>query len=113
MGRKRVIIDWVKLDSYLQLKASLKTCSILLECSHDTIERNIKKQYKMTFSEYAATKFEPVKLKLVQKAIGKAMDGDNTMLIFCLKNLCGWADKVENIQASEVKIIVDDSDQDL
>ena len=89
----RVEINWAKLDSYLQLKASKKACAILLEVSEDTIERRIKEKHDCTFTDYAAVKFEPVKLKLVQKAISKAMSGDNTMLIFSLKNLCGWSDR--------------------
>lgn len=96
MGRKKIELDWTKLDSYLQLKATKKTCSILMEVSEDTIERNIKKLHKCTFTDYADRKMEPVRLKLVQKAIQKALAGDNTMLIFCLKNLCGWADKLEH-----------------
>jgi len=32
---------------------------------------------------------------LIQKAISEALNGNTTMLIFSLKNLCGWADKQE------------------
>lgn len=95
MGRKKIIIDWVKLDSYLQLMASKRACASLLGISEDTIERNIKKEHGCTFTEYAEKKMEPVKLKLIQKALSKALDGENVLLIFCLKNLCGWRDKPE------------------
>ena len=36
------------------------------------------------------------RLSIVRKAIDKAEKGDNVMLIFCLKNLCGWKDKWDN-----------------
>ena len=72
-----------------------------MDVSEDTLERRIKEKHKCTFTEYADKMMAPIKLKLVQKALSKALDGDNTLLIFCLKNLCGWADKVE--QETEVK----------
>jgi len=95
MGRKKIDIDWTQLDSYLQLKASKRTCALLIGVSEDVVEARIKEKYECTFREYAEKAISPVKLKLVQKALSKALDGDNTMLIFCLKNICGWADKIE------------------
>lgn len=106
MGRKKKVIDWVKLDSYLQLKATKRQCSLLLEVSEDTIERRIKEEYKLTFTEYAETKFIPVKLKLVQKILSKAMDGDNSCLIFSLKNLCGWSDQQEVKSDTPIQVTV-------
>ena len=105
MGRKKIEFNWEKFDSYLQLRASKRACASLMNMSVDTIERNVKKKYKCTFTEYAEAKLEPVRLKLVQKAISKALDGDNTMLIFSLKNLCGWADKMDqNIKGEGLTI---------
>jgi hypothetical protein len=95
MGRKKIDLNWDKLDSYLQLKATKRMVSILLEVSEDTIERHIKQKHDCSFTEYQEKCLAPVKLKLIQKALSKAFDGDNTMLIFCLKNICDWSDNVK------------------
>ena len=113
MGRKKVEINWTKLDSFLQFKASKRVCSLLMEVSEDTIDARIKETYDCNFTEYAAKKFEPIKLKLVQKAISKALDGDNVMLIFSLKNLCGWADKQEVEQNQTIQVNIDKDDAGL
>jgi hypothetical protein len=103
-GRKEIPIDWTRLDSYLQLRATLRQCACLLEVSEDTIERRVLKEKGMKFSEYAETKMTMVRLKLVQKAISKAMGGDNTLLIFCLKNLSGWGDVVKNENTTTIEV---------
>jgi hypothetical protein len=92
-GRPRVEIDWDKLNVILQFKPTREVCSDILGVSHDTLEARIREKYDCTFQDYRARKMAPVKIRLVKTAIEKAMRGDNTMLIFCLKNLCGWADK--------------------
>lgn len=87
--------DWAQLDKYLQFKITLKMASELMECSQTTIKDYIKKKFDMTFTEYADLKMTNVKLRLIQKALDMAFKGDRTMLIFCLKNICNWADKAE------------------
>ena len=87
--------DWQKLDTILQLAASKVMCSEFLNVSEDTIERRIKKKYGLTFNQYKERKLTNTKIKLIQKALTEATSGNSTMLIFCLKNLCGWADKTE------------------
>ncbi|MCB0419924.1 MAG: hypothetical protein KDD61_02960 [Bdellovibrionales bacterium] len=113
MARPKKDLNFDKLNSYLQLKSSKRMCALLLEVSEDTIERRIKDEYGCTFSEYAEKMIAPVKLKLVQKAISKAMNGDNVLLIFCLKNLCGWSDKNEVVSVSEPSIKIDKHDEKL
>jgi len=96
MGRKKIEIDWTKLTPMLQLGASLEMCAGVFECSEDTIENKIKEEFGVTFRELRNQKMATTKIKLLQKGLSKAFDGDNTLLIFCLKNLCGWSDKVSN-----------------
>ena len=40
---------------------------------------------------------------LIRTAIKKAERGDNVMLIFCLKNLCQWRDKLPDNEFDEDK----------
>lgn len=96
MGRTKLEINWAVLDALVQRGATKVSAAAILEVSHDTIERRIEEKYGCNFEEYKAQKFEKTKAKLVERAIDKALNGDNTMLIFCLKNLCGWADKIES-----------------
>jgi hypothetical protein len=88
-------IDWAKLDIYLSFDASKSTCSQEFEMSEDTLDRRIRKKHNMTFMEYKRKKLEKTVLKLKQKMIQKAIGGDNTCLIFTLKNLSTWSDKNE------------------
>ena len=88
--------NWEVFDGMLQFKPSKKVCADYLGVSEATIDNKLKKDKKATFSDYRDIKMGTVKLKLQQKAIQMAMSGHPTMMIFCLKNLCDWADKVEN-----------------
>jgi hypothetical protein len=106
MARPTVEFDWVRFDSYLQLRATKRQCAYLLGVSEKTIDRRVNQEKDMTFTEYAEAKFTGIKLKLVQKIVSKALDGDNTCLIFSLKNLCGWADKVESESTEAVEVFV-------
>jgi hypothetical protein len=93
--------DWVKLDSYLEFKASLRNCSFLLGVSEDTIQRHIKNRFNCTFREYREGRMAPIGHKLAEKAVTMAMQGNVPMLIFCLKNLSGWSDKIEHSTESD------------
>jgi len=52
-------------------------------------------------------------VNLQQKAIEQALKGNTTLMIFCLKNLAGWADKVEEKVISEISINIDSDDEKL
>jgi hypothetical protein len=96
--------DWPVLNALLQRGASMLACTEIMGISEDTIARHIRKEYDLTFAEYREKKLQKTVLKLVEKAIDKALSGDNTMLIWTMKNLAGWADKNETL-ISEVKPI--------
>ena len=79
------------LDKYCQLKPTLLDVTELLNVSSDTIERYCRK-HGMTFAEYRNKKMAKTRMTLTQKALEMALNGNATMMIFSLKNLCGWAD---------------------
>jgi hypothetical protein len=45
-----------------------------------------------TMSSLKQKRLNSVKTRLKRKALTMALNGDRTMLIFSLKNLCGWSD---------------------
>lgn len=96
--------NWDKLDGLLAFKSSLVVCADILECHENSIKNHIKKRYDLTFTQYAEKKLSRTKVKLVQKAIEMANKGNVTMLIFCLKNICKWADKNEDVVEMVQKI---------
>ena len=96
--------SWDKLDGLLAYKSSLRMCSEILDCNPSTIQDHILRRYNKTFTEYAEDKLSVTKLKLVQKAIKMAEKGDRVMLIFCLKNICKWQDRIEEKITSQQKI---------
>ena len=94
MGRpeKPVTIDDLK--KLMQFKPTLRTCAGYFDVNETTIENRIKEHYPdYTFSEFRDKYMSNVRVSLVQKALKKALeDNSNTMLIFCLKNICQWSD---------------------
>jgi hypothetical protein len=101
MGRPPKDIDWEKLDIYCEHQMSLEDTAYLLDMDSQTLERKIKKKYKLTFRQFRAKKLSSTRMKLKQKAVSMALMGDKTMLIFCLKNLVGWADQPAIIDNDE------------
>lgn len=84
-----------QLKAICRLKPTLEDCASFLDVNPSTIEKYIKRTYKCSFSEFRDKHMVHTRFNLIRKAISKAENGDNTMLIFSLKNLCGWADKIE------------------
>lgn len=104
MGRPPKAWDWDQLDRILECHLSLKSTASIMQVSMDTVENKIKDQYGVTFSEYREQKKCVVKKSLIQKAIEMALSGDRTMLIFCLKNICGWSDSPADMKEMKKKV---------
>ena len=106
--------SWEKLDGLLAFKANLTVCEEILGVHQNTIKNHIRARYGITFTEYMDRKLSVTKMRLVQKAIKMAENGSATMLIFCLKNICQWQDKIENVNIDttpiKIEIIKDNAD---
>lgn len=95
-GRPEKYIDKELLEKLMQYNFSLNDTAFFFKVSSTTIGRFINTEYGLSFDEFRDQNRNVLKVKLIDKAIEKALDDDNNiMLIFALKNLCAWADKQE------------------
>jgi AraC-like DNA-binding protein len=105
-GRPRKEIKEEQLKAIMRLKPSLDDVAAFFGCSIDTVKKRIKELSGENFTRFRQQNMVHTRFSLIRKAIQKAENGDNTMLIFCLKNLCGWADKLEqDIEQKPIKVI--------
>ncbi len=109
MGRPPTDIPMDIVETACQFDANSNQLLQLLErkgiiISENTLTAFFKRKFGMTFLEYKDKRFDHTKLMLKQKAMKMAFDGNATMLIFCLKNLCKWTDKVEMSGNAEAPI---------
>lgn len=91
-----VDIEKAKLKALMRLKPTLEDTAAFFECSTKSIQRHIRDEYDLDFVQFREQNMVHTRLSLIRKAIEKAEKGDNVMLIFCLKNVCGWKDKWDN-----------------
>lgn len=117
--------DWKVLDTLLSVGHTKKTCALYLgknfgkdKICVETIDRYIKRKFDMQFTEYAEMQLIDTKIKLSTKAIDMGLDGNATMLIFCLKNINKWTDKpiiddarMEDMAIEELKMIINKANQ--
>lgn len=113
MSRPRVEIEEPKLKALMRLKPSLEDTAAYFECSARTVERFIRDSFDLSFVEFRDQNMVHTRLSIIRKAISKAESGDNTMLIFCLKNLCGWKDQYQDDAESTSKAKITISTEDL
>ena len=95
MGRPKKEISEDKLRSLLRMYPTLKDTAAFFECSEDTIEKRCQEYANCTFTELREQSMVHTRLNLVRKALEMADKGNTPLMIFCLKNLCGWSDKYE------------------
>lgn len=95
MARPKIEIPQEKLEALCRLNPTLKDCAAFFQCSEDTIELRAKEFGYASFTDLRAKNMVHTRLNLIRTAVKQAENGNTTMLIFSLKNLCGWADKQE------------------
>lgn len=95
-GRPRKEIPEDRLKALMRMNPTIKDTAAFFECSVETIEDRIKEYTGLSFPEFREQNMVHSRLNLIRKAMDMADKGNVPMLIFCLKNLCGWTDKLEH-----------------
>lgn len=102
-----------QLKEFMRLKPTLQDTAAFFDVGTRTVEDEIKDRTGLTFREFRDQNMVHTRMMLVRTALNKAKSGDNTMLIFSLKNLCNWRDKIEQSETESFDDIefVDEDDQ--
>ncbi len=106
MGRPRKVIDWEQFDKLCHMHCTLIEISEWFNVSEDTIERAVKREFKLTFAEHYKRKSGRGKMSLrrsMWEAVGR---GNITMMIWLSKQHLGFADKVEEAQTTNSTVNV-------
>lgn len=110
--KPRVHIDIVQLKALCRMKPTQSDCAAFFKCSLDTIERFIRKETGLTYAEFRDQSMVHTRFDLIRKAI-KRSDVSDTMLIFSLKNLCDWSDKLKTENEHLISPIESQDDETL
>jgi len=105
MGRPKKSINKKQFEAFMRVKPTIIDAANFFNCSHDTIERFSKDKFGVTFALLREQKAVASRFSLQRKAMQMAEKGDRVMLIFCLKNLCHWKDKIEDEEDRDPKPI--------
>jgi len=93
MARKKIEIDFKKVDEYLQAQCTGSAIAGLIGCHPDTLYKAVEEKYKMGFSAYSAQKKAEGKELLKKKLWDTAMKGNVSMGIWLSKQYLGFVDK--------------------
>lgn len=98
MGRPKVFNKkkLEELQKLMRFKPRLIDAAAWFDCGKTTVEDTIREHFDMTFREFREKYMVKTRMALQQKAINMAMGGDRIMLLFTLKNLCGWQDNPDS-----------------
>ena len=94
-GRKKISIDWDKVDNYLMSGSNGVQVSAMLGIHYNTLVNKCKEEKKCDFSEYLQQKKEKGNNLLKAMQYKLAMNGDRGMLIWLGKNRLDQSDKKE------------------
>jgi hypothetical protein len=118
MNRPLIDIPWDKMDELLRAGCTGVQCAAMCGMHPDTFYTRTQQEKGMGFTEYS-TKRRSEGISLIQrqqylKALGATKKGDNTMLVWLGKNLCGQKENPsEHVVAEEVQKAFDQLMQQL
>jgi Zn-dependent peptidase ImmA (M78 family) len=94
IGRPKIPIDWNQFDKLCAMHCTLEEIASFFNVSEDTIERRCVTEKKKGFADLWRQKAAKGKISLRRKTWQKIDEGNTAVLIFALKNILGWSDKI-------------------
>lgn len=98
IGRPKAAIDWSQFDKLCAMQCTLDEIASFFNVSSDTIERRCLQEKKALFADVWRQKAAKGKISLRRKTWQKIEEGNTAILIFALKNILGWSDKMTNVE---------------
>lgn len=93
MPRKPIELDWNVVEALCSVRCTKVEIAATLKVSEDTVDRCIKRKYRMTFSEYYDKHSATGTIALRRKQFQLALSGNPTMLIWLGKQTLGQTEK--------------------
>ena len=98
-------IDWDQVDEMCAIHCTGEEQAAVLGVDYDTLNRACHREQEMSFADYFRQKSASGKMSLRRRQYTKAMEGDNTQLIWLGKNWLGQTDQPD-VEAKDLPPIV-------
>jgi hypothetical protein len=84
-----------ELKQLMRLRPTLKDCASFFDCHTDTIEKYIKRQYKIKFSEFRETHMVHTRFNIIRALLKTAEAGNVKAIELALGYFLKWQNKFE------------------
>lgn len=103
-GRPSAQLDWKKIDFLLESGNSGVQVAATIGIHANTLYERCAQEKKVPFNEYAQEKKAAGHGKILGKQYAKALQGDNSMLIWVGKQQLGQRDEIKTVQHFDGKL---------
>ena len=94
-GRPRKKFDWSAFEKLCYLNCSEEEIASFFECAVSTLQRAVRWHYGVNFAQINLERKNGGKIKLREKQMEVALNGNVTMLIWLGKQMLNQSDKAE------------------
>lgn len=106
-GRPSIFDDPEKdhqLKTLMRLRPTLKDCAAFFEAHTDTIEKYIKRKYKMKFSEFRERYMVHTRFNIIRALLKTAEAGNVKAIELALGYFLKWHNKFENETTGKIEV---------
>lgn len=95
VGRPKSVFNERELKYLCSIHCTLDEIAGFFQMHKDTLQRKIREEYAITWSEFYERNSQGSKVALRRRQIQAAMEGDTKMLVFLGKNMLGQKEKID------------------